>query len=85
MTALDTLDADQLRAELEKAKKRTKELATENVDYEDKVKELTKELEEAKKSKARFFYPPSFLPSANMNYLVLDPFHQKKRLNYARK
>ena len=57
MTVLDTLDVDQLRAELEKAKKRTKELATENVDYEDKVKELTKELEEAKKEKARLVYP----------------------------
>jgi len=49
---LNTLDVDQLRAELEKAKKRTKELATENVDYEDKVKELTKELEDTKKTKA---------------------------------
>lgn len=53
MTSTDTLDVDQLRAELEKSKKRTKELATENVEYEDKVKELTKELEDVKKSKAR--------------------------------
>lgn len=68
MTLQDTLDVEQLRAELEKSKKRTKELATENVDYEDKVKELTKELEEAKKAKARFVFSsfpillPSFLP-----------------------
>lgn len=48
------LDTEQLRAELEKAKKRTKELATENVEFEDKVKELTKELEDVKKSKARY-------------------------------
>eukprot|EP00026_Physarum_polycephalum_P001073 Phypoly_transcript_01074.p1 GENE.Phypoly_transcript_01074~~Phypoly_transcript_01074.p1 ORF type:complete len:596 (+),score=155.34 Phypoly_transcript_01074:42-1829(+) len=49
---IGTLDVEQLRTELEKAKKRTKELATENVDYEDKVKALTKELEDAKKTKA---------------------------------
>lgn len=52
VSSIGSLDVEQLRAELDKAKKRTKELATENVDYEDKVKELTKELEDAKKSQS---------------------------------
>jgi hypothetical protein len=50
VSSINALDVEQLRAELAQAKKRTKELATENVDFEDKVKELTKELEEARNS-----------------------------------
>lgn len=56
---LNTNDIEELRAELEKAKKReadlkkrSRELATENVDFEEKIKDLTKEIDNLKKSKS---------------------------------
>jgi len=80
-------EIEDLRGELEKAtkresdlKKRVKELATDNVDQEEQIKELTRELEESKKRASSNNNSPAVVSSPSNDKEVTDLKKRVKEL-----